>query len=383
MHETSIQTHTSNVRWKAFGYKRTLFLPLTTYSAQQYSLKFFLWGRWQRYAIKLGILLGFGHVVNKGCGKEWDALKETVALTEALSDQTEKQVAEHMAFAMRQGSKGPYQKMSLLAIKENGIPLFYAKVAVGNSADAMVDAESACLLRLSDIPALNGMVPLKLSSGHTPGGRSFFSTTVAPSLKTKFSFESQHEQFLSVLGHATVQWVHYEDSLEFQFARSALGRLSPVLGAAIYAELQSASENILKAIGGLQLPTVLAHRDFSPWNIRWHASGIFVFDWEYAAEGAIPVYDFFHFHLIQRALSSWRNLALTSNYVLSLTSLALAYLQKTFPESNWTPKIVKYLLLAYLTDLLLFYVDSGKEFDINHPVLSSYFNLILKREQWL
>jgi hypothetical protein len=383
MYEASTQVQNSYARWKAFGCKRTLFLPLTTYSAQQYALKFFLLGRWQRYAIKLGVLLGFGREVNKSCGKEWDALKETVALTVALSDQFDKQDAEHMVFAMRHGSEGPYQKMSLLAMKENGTPLFYAKVAVGNSADAMVDAEAACLLQLSVIPSLEGMVPLKLNSGHTPEGRSFFSTSVAPSLKTKFSFESEHEKFLSVLGLATVKWVHCKDSLEFQFAKSALERLSPVLGEVIYAELRSASEEVLKSIGNLQLPTVLAHRDFSPWNIKWNKSGIFVFDWEYAAEGAIPLYDFFHFHLIQRVLSPWRSFTATPAYVCQLIPAALAQLQKVFPEVNWTPKIIKYLLLAYLTDLLLFYVDSGKEFDTDHPVLSSYFNLILKRKKWL
>lgn len=378
----SVQTQNNDVRWKAFGQKRTLFIPVAAYATQQYALNFFLSNRWQRYAISLANCMGVGRKVSKGFGEEWSAIKDAVALTETIAESVVGN-SEHLVFAMRQGSVGPYQKMSLIAIQENGSPAFYAKVAVGNAADAMVEAESACLQRLSSIAALNGMVPLRLSGGVTLAGRSFFTTSVAPFLKTSASLNIQHEQFLYDLGHATVQWVSYADSLELKFTKSALERLSIVLGAAAHAELHSVSEEVISEIGEVRLPTVLAHRDFSPWNIRCSASGIFVFDWEYAAEGANPLYDFFHFHLIQRALSRWRTDTLTPAYALSLISPALVYLQRTFPEVNWTSNIVRQLLLVYLVDLMLFYVDSDKLFDATHPVLSAYFNLILTRKQWL
>jgi len=388
MQKIGIPTRNSLVGWRAFGRKRTLFIPVKACAAQQYALNFFLPNRWQRYAITLAIRAGFGRKVANGLGDEWPVIEDTVAWTKTIAAQTHVPDAQRTAlnpliFAMRQGSAGPYQKMSLIAIQAHGQPLFYAKVAVGAAADAMVEAESACLQRLSSIPELHGMVPLKLSEGQTPAGRPFFTTSVAPFLKSIASFEMQHEQFLTVLGHATAQWVNYADSLEFQFTKSALARLSVQLGAAVHAELQSASDEILNNIGGLKLPAVLAHRDFAPWNIRWHATGIFVFDWEYAAEGANPLYDFFHFHLIQRALSHRQAQALAPSYVLSLMPVALAYLQKTFPEVNWSLDTVKQLLLVYLVDLMLFYVDSDKSFDANHPVLSAYFNLILQRKHWL
>lgn len=378
----SLQTQNSDARWKAFGQKRTLFIPVAAYSAQQYALNFFLSNRWQRYAISLASSMGFGRKVSKVFGEEWGVIKDVVALTETIAESVVGN-SEQLVFAMRQGSVGPYQKMSLIAIKENGTPVFYGKVAVGDAADAMVEAESVCLQRLSAIPALNGMVPLKLSGGQTTAGRSFFSTSVAPFLETITSFEVQHTQFLSALGHATVQWINYADSLEFKFAKLALERLSIVLGTAAHAELKSASEKIISEIGEVRLPMVLAHRDFSPWNIRCNASGIFVFDWEYAADGANPLYDFFHFHLIQRALSEQKTYILKPTYALSLISPALVYLQRTFPEVNWTSNVVRQLLLVYLVDLMLFYVDSDKLFDATHPVLSVYFNLILTRKQWL
>lgn len=388
------QTIIANKRWKAFGQNRALFIPAASVAAQHYAFDFFLSSKWQRVAIKLASKVGFGRNVNAGAGAgvEWGEIQDAVALADVISASAEVQSIKvqntkvanpnQLAFAMRQGSVGPYQKMSLIAIKQNGAPAFYAKVAVGAEADAMVEAESACLQRLSTIPTLNSMVPKKLSCGKTPAGRAFFITSVAPFLKTTNQFDAPHQKFLNSLGHATVQWVRYADSAEFQFAQSALVRLRSVLGEAVYAELKSATDELMNQIGELALPTVLAHRDFSPWNIRSNNTEIFVFDWEYAAEGASPLYDFFHFHLIQQALSGQGLKALSSSYMHSLISAAQQYLQQAFPEVDWSPVIVKSLLLAYLVDLILFYVDSDKSYDANHPVLAAYYSAVVQRKLW-
>lgn len=387
------QTINAAKRWKAFGKNRTLFVPAASAVAQRYAFDFFLSSKWQRFAIKLASKVGFGRNVNAGAGVEWSQIQDAVALADVISASAEIQNIEaqslkvtnpnQLAFAMRQGSVGPYQKMSLIAIKQNGAPAFYAKVAVGAEADAMVEAESACLQRLSTIPTLNSMVPKKLSCGKSPAGRAFFMTSVAPFLKTTNQFEAPHQKFLCALAHATVQWVRYADSAEFLFAQSALARLRSVLGEAVYAELKCATDELLSQIGELKLPTVLAHRDFSPWNIRSNNAEIFVFDWEYATEGASPLYDFFHFHLIQQALSRQWLKAFTPNDMHSLISPAQKYLQHAFPGVDWSPVIVKALLLAYLVDLILFYVDSDKTYDANHPVLAAYYNAVVRRKSWL
>lgn len=389
----NVQTINTTRGWKAFGKNRTLFVPEASAVAQRYAFDFFLSSKWQRVAIKLASKVGFGCKVNADSGVEWSQIQDAVALADVISASAEVQSIEaqslkvtnpnQLAFAMRQGSVGPYQKMSLIAIKQNGAPAFYAKVAVGAEADAMVEAESACLQRLSTIPTLNSMVPKKLSCGKTPAGRAFFITSVATFLNTTNQFEAPHQKFLCALGHATVQWVRYADSAEFQFAQSALARLRSVLGEDVYTELKYATDELLSLIGELKLPTVLAHRDFSPWNIRSNNAEIFVFDWEYAAQGASPLYDFFHFHLIQQALSGQWLKAFTPNYMHSLISPAQKYLQHAFPGVDWSPVIVKALLLAYLVDLILFYVDSDKTYDANHPVLAAYYNAVVRRKFWL
>jgi len=360
-----------------FGQNRSLFVPVASLAVQDYALNFFISSKWQRMVIWLATCLGLGRKVSNGDGVKWCEISDVFTLAESiLSGESAKDIkAEHAFYAIRLGSKGPYQKTSLIAITQAGQPLFYAKVAVGVTADAMVDAESTCLQRLSLIEPLKGMVPQKLNSGKSPSGRAYFTTTVASTLKTNNQFQCQHEQFLSTLGYATMQWGQYASSAEAQFTKFALERLKLVLGESAHSELALAAQDILSEIGELNLPMVMAHRDFAPWNIRWHKSGIFVFDWEYAAEGANPLVDFFHFHLIQQALAG-HTYASISCYALTLTLPALKFLQQYYPAVNWVPKIVKYLLLAYLVDLMLFYVDSDKKYDVNNPVLSNYLYLI-------
>lgn len=363
--------------WRVFGQNRALFVPVANRAVQSYALNFFLSSKWQRIAIWLATRLGLGRKVSEGAGKEWREIADTLTLAEDISgdEKTKGVINEQIFYAMRQGSKGPYQKTSLIAVKQSGCPVFYAKVATGESADVMVEAESTCLQRLSLIDSLKGMVPQRINFGKTPSGRAFFTTTVASTLKTNNRFQSQHEKFLSTLGHATVQSVLYANSVEFLFVQSALQRLRQVLGIELHAELESAAHDILSKIGDLKLPIVLAHRDFAPWNIRWHQSGVFVFDWEYAAEGANPLYDFFHFHLIQQALSSRSNASISA-YGLTLVPSAIKYLKQYYPEVNWSLEIARHLLLAYLVDLILFYVDSEKQYNASHPVLAAYINLI-------
>lgn len=359
-------------------------MPVANRAVQNYALNFFISGKWQRVAISIGMRFGFGRMLSEGRGEEWGEITDILAQVqgELINENIKNTKPESVFYAMRQGSKGPYQKTSLIAINQTGQPLFYAKVAVGVAADSMVEAESTCLERLTKIVELNGIVPQRLSFGKTPSGRAFFTTTVASALTTTNQFLPQHEKFLSTLGHATVQWVQYANSAESQFAQSALERLKPVLGQDVYAQLNSAVHNILSEIGHIKLPMVLAHRDFAPWNIRLQSSGTFVFDWEYAADGANPVYDFFHYQLIQKALSL-NGLGQGYKFVNDILKGAFEYLKKTFPDALLEPKIVEVFLLSYLVDLVLFYVNSANLLDKNHPVLSAYLALLNGRSRWL
>lgn len=378
MQITDSLTNCKTESWIAFWQNRTLYLPVGSSVAQRYAINFFVSNYWQRKFTAFAIKFGFGRKVVKGLSEDWPTIQQAMELNQSFPTKRFGD-GDLLIFSMRQGSVGPYQKMSVIAVTEKGAPAFYAKLAVGEHADAMVEAESNCLQQLSEIDELKGKLPVKLSSGKSKAGRAYFATSVAPFLTVNNSFTKQHAEFLATLSLATVKWVKYIDSLEYHFNQSALVRLKSELGQSVYDELQLATESAISNIGSIEIPTVLAHRDFAPWNIRWSDSGIFVFDWEYAASGANPLYDFFHFHLIQLALSKKQ---LTPTDALSLIAPSLAFLQKTFPKYHWEEKIVKTLLLVYLVNLILFYVDSGKIYDETHPVLSSYYKLIAKRDQW-
>src|SRR5690606_9145856 len=60
-----------------------------------------------------------------------------------------------------------------------------------------------------------------------------------------------------------------------------------------------------QALGDRELEFSLAHRDFTPWNTRATTDGeIYAFDWEFAEQGYIELYDYFHFHFMTHLLLS-------------------------------------------------------------------------------
>jgi hypothetical protein len=160
-----------------------------------------------------------------------------------------------------------------------------------------------------------------------------------------------------------------------------LADLEEVLGSVIHADLSLGWHNALAVLSTWQGPMVVAHRDFAPWNVRWWPEGVFVFDWEYAVEQASPLHDFFHFHLVQDALSMWKRL--TPKRLLLLIRAAQVYARQTYSQADWNHEVVRALLLTYLLDVVLFYTASGRLFDPSHPVLAGYHALIRERNKWL
>ena len=92
-------------------------------------------------------------------------------------------------------------------------------------------------------------------------------------------------------------------------AAEGLVRLKAYMPDHVQALLVHSANEVVARVGEWFGPSVLAHRDFTPWNIRASDAGLYVFDWEYAADGRNPLFDVFHFHTICRALSRSRRLS--------------------------------------------------------------------------
>lgn len=366
--------------WIGVGARRRLFLPQGSNGLQEYCLRFFLSQGWQRMLMRGTLassrLLGLPQISTRS-----ELQQELAHHAEAMSACRGLCRDGALEIAFKRGSPGPYQKISALAVSAISEDRIFLKYAVKNTADKTVNWEASWLSRLAVTDALRGQVPELLDSGRLPCGRAYLMTSVSPTLETVPRFSRQHEQFLVELGRATSDWRRYGASDEAQRLPAMLRDLGEVLGPVVHADLVGGWNDALSVLAGWEGPLVVAHRDFAPWNVRWSPQGVFVFDWEYAIQQANPLHDFYHFHLVRKALSKWKRVS--PGDLSRLMSAAHDYAHRAYPEALWDERVVSALLLTYLLDVVLFYTDSGRLFDPKHPVLATYWALIRSRKRWL
>jgi hypothetical protein len=121
--------------------------------------------------------------------------------------------------------------------------------------------------------------------------------------------------------------------------------LEPHLTEPLFTTLHRAFERVREELGPVRLPLSLCHRDFAPWNTRVGPGGLFVFDWDGAQDGTIPLYDLFHFQAIQAALFARQD-------ILPDLPLLRRALKKLWSQGDQHLSI---LYLTYLLDMTLFY----------------------------
>ncbi|MGC9157430.1 MAG: hypothetical protein ACP5FH_00465 [Terracidiphilus sp.] len=92
--------------------------------------------------------------------------------------------------------------------------------------------------------------------------------------------------------------------------------------------------------------TVLAHKDFAPWNLRRHPrQGYVLVDWEWADFDGLPAYDLLHFHLNDERLFGGG----AKVYAALRGGTTCA---EYFRRLDLDPKLLPRLAIAYLLDQL-------------------------------
>ncbi|MFZ5512576.1 MAG: aminoglycoside phosphotransferase family protein [Pseudomonadota bacterium] len=286
--------------------------------------------------------------------------------------------ASQIAFQI--GTPGPYQKASMLAMAPDGTPLLLAKIALKASADEMVMTEARWLHELARLPRFEGKVPRLLKHGLTPNGRGYLAMSVAPTLATTSAFTSAHRDFLADLARVRQQVARFPDSPACRYLARCFEQLAPAMKPATAALLGSALAECAERLAGWHGPFVLAHGDFAPWNIRVHGAGIFVFDWEYAWEGSIPLRDVCHYCLAPAAVTG-RNI--TAAQFESALDHARDFALAAHPGCDWQRPVIKALALGYLLHTVLCYSLSRGRVIEEHPVIRAYCRLIEERAQWI
>lgn len=284
------------------------------------------------------------------------------------------------AAAVQLGTPGPYQKATVLLLNDQGEAIGFAKVAMGARADRMVSREAGWLRRLGSSRLTAACLPTLLAEGHTDAGRRFLVTDLGPAGANGSAFIGPMQWFLAALGHASAQFGTFASSRARRRLQVTHDRLRRRLPPEVSNLLHSARRECEALLADWSGPLVVAHGDFTPWNTRRGPSGSYVFDWEYAWDGATPAYDALHWQLVPRALSRRGLSPRTLKWIRARTAV---YLQVSFPEQRWTESALNGLVLHYLLDVVLFYGMADGAVEVKHPVIRNYLKMLERRSQWM
>lgn len=277
------------------------------------------------------------------------------------------------------GAPGPEQRACVLFISPEGEALAFAKVATVPSADRSVGTEAGWLGRLGGADPLAGQVPRLLAEGTTANGRRYFVTTPAPSIRQSGTLTPAHVRFIAALGRERIDTRRFGSSPAVRKLESMLTRLEPGIDGQIVAALRAALRDCVNGLSAWDGPSVIAHGDFAPSNVRVDGDRVFVFDWEHAHDGGNPLADVLHFQLMPSA---------TAGRVLSIRAFRAALRMaadragEIYPEWRWPYPIVAALAMAYLIEMVLRCSILNRCFDRADPVVRNYWQLLQRRSAW-
>jgi hypothetical protein len=264
----------------------------------------------------------------------------------------------------RAGSEGSWTKETVLLLNKKTIePLFLVKTGAGTTIDSLLQNEADWLRKLQDEKSLADHVPelVALRSGED---RSFIAQSV---LLGKFDMRlgDLHLEFLKKLQRYSLQSVRYEDSVLYRTLNSRLADLDGSLPEAWSTRIETAMKRIEESLSDAQVPLVAAHNDFNPWNIGLHENRAYVFDWEFAANGQMPLFDPLHFVLMPLGLWS-RPTARIVQRMHETLQLCQQRLGKELCYEGQTQA------LAYLVNLCTLYLGQFRGASDSSPLLGSY-----------
>lgn len=272
---------------------------------------------------------------------------EDEALTRLESEVTGALGEAKPTFAFYIGVPGAYRKVTSQVMTPQGVTLGFAKIANSAPAQKDVEAERRNLLRLAGSDGLRGSIPEVLH--HFDWQRSkVLLMTGGPTRPGPARLSGLHMGFCKDLFLPFAEERAFADSPMLARMLDAHRRLESELPGHLSASFRRALDLVQKKLGGVVLPLSVAHRDFAPWNTRLRERGLFVFDWDRAEEGVTPLYDAFHFQVIQAVLFGRREPLPDLRFTLDL-------LDALWPGGRTH---LSWLYLCYLLDMSLMYSEA-------------------------
>jgi hypothetical protein len=264
----------------------------------------------------------------------------------------------------RAGAAGVWSKDTILFLDINTAePLFIAKAGAGEAVDALLRNEASWLRALREQPLLAEHIPELVA--HRSGRNLCFVAQHSVSGKLNFRLGESHFEFLRRLQKYSIRPMHYEDSQLYLTFNSRLKDLRGQLTDAWSTRLERAMRRITESLSGSPVSLVAAHNDFTPWNIRLNHNVAQIFDWEYAGNEQLPLFDPLHFVLMPMALRSRS----TSELIESMRNTLRQCQSQLGAEQCYEPETQA---LAYMMSICTLYLWGDPGRSVSHPALRCY-----------
>jgi hypothetical protein len=261
-----------------------------------------------------------------------------------------------IAMAVSLGTPGPHRKPVLQLMNPRGAILGYAKVGWNEQTIELVRREEAVLTRLQDVRFSTALVPKVLHAGWWNGR--YILVEDAPTGTTKpsgHSLTDRHLEFLRELRSAKAACLPTAAGPIAEQLRRRIAALQE-RGLHYYPHLLTqVLARCLDQLGDAPVERSFKHGDFTPWNILAVRDKLFVFDWEYAEESALPGWDLFHF-IVQTGVlvggCDGRKILKAVRHQLE----TLKSLSASLRESGVPRQLIAALFFLYVADVMSWYL---------------------------
>jgi hypothetical protein len=265
----------------------------------------------------------------------------------------------------RAGAPGPWSKDTILFLdKKTHNPLYIVKAGTGEAVDSLLRNEANWLRTLRDKAQLSECIPTLIA--HRCGADlSFVVESLLPG-KVIYRLGNPQITFLQKLHEHTRQTIPFQESRLYQNLCLRLKELRGLLTKAWEARLDKGMMQLEQSFSRTPILLVAAHNDFTPWNIRVEHGVARVFDWEYADDEQLPLFDPLHFVLMPLTVRRKPAAKMIHSDMCKTMQLCRQWLGK---ESCYEAQSQA---LAYLMNLCTHYLLSVHGKYKFHPILDSY-----------
>jgi hypothetical protein len=281
----------------------------------------------------------------------------TVSL-QGIPTLAKKHFGDHVEVALFTGTPGYLRKTTIQIMDQTGSILGYCKVSNNTQTKAVLQNEADMLDLLSRLSLGNALTPAKLFAGESHAGDFCLIQSTKKSYMSSAPLipDDMHLDFLTrLIGQTRREGAFLESPGYCEVAE----RLTSVCGYADtgkYQELSKALEWASQVLSRNKITLFLAHRDFTPWNTFISKGQLFVFDWEFARSGWIPLADAFHFILQKGILVDRCQPDVLWEKLFSVTSREGRFIRQCAALIGASDETILALLAFYLCDIITMYL---------------------------